>query len=255
MSARTAGRWLYVSLLALSIATPAYAATPAARADPPWPGGAGWNGVWIERNSILYKYGAELTPGGPVPPLPEWPLRGVYAARLAALQKKQAAGIPQGVPTATCLPSGMPYTMRMPYVMEVLATPGQLTLINEFQAEIRRIYSDGRPHPRDLEPSYEGHSIGRWEGDVLVVDTTGVRDDTALDVVGAPHSDALTITERWRLIDGKVLEDVITLTDSKAFTRPVVFHKVFDRAPPRMELQEFVCENNRDTSQGVSPGH
>ena len=84
----------------------------------------------------------------------------------------------------------------------------------------RRIYLDGRKMPADFDPSYNGYSTGRWEGDTLVVETVNLRGETELDRYGSPHSDQLRIVERIRLVEPNILEDVLTMTDTVAFTKP-----------------------------------
>ncbi|MEP7313987.1 MAG: hypothetical protein ABI859_15505, partial [Pseudomonadota bacterium] len=128
-------------------------------------------------------------------------------------------------------------------------TKGQVTIIAEWSSQVRRIFTDGRPHPPEdeVEITFNGHSIGRWEGQTLVVDTIGIRGDTSFDASPLQHSDAMRVSERIRLTDPKLLEAVITVTDPKAFTKPWVVTRHYKRGGPELQIMEYVCEeNNRD---------
>jgi hypothetical protein len=150
-------------------------------------------------------------------------------------------------PTAGCLPPGMPRMMGAVYPMEVLMTPGQVTIITEWMGQIRRVYTDGRAHPEDPDITYVGHSTGRWENDVLVIDTVAMKGDTMLDQTGMKHSDQIHVIERMRLVDANTLQNRLTLEDPVAFTKPWTVTRTFKRSKPGDEMREFVCmENNRN---------
>ena len=179
------------------------------------------------------------------------PYNAEYKARYKAVREREAQGLPVYDPASQCIPTGMPRTMNAAYGMEILQTPGQVTLIAEYFGETRRIYTDGRPHPEpeDLEPTYVGHSIGHWEGQTLVVDTIGLKTTTQLDSSLAPRSDRedQRITERWRMTGPDALEVEITFIDPGALTRPWTVVKKYRRAPADDYVREYVCtENNRD---------
>ena len=143
----------------------------------------------------------------------------------------------------------MPRIMTMTYPMEVLMNELQVNIFAEWNGQTRRIYTDGRPLPPDdeVDITYNGYSVGRWEGDVLVADTNGMRGDTNLESSGLPHSDAIRARERIWLADDNTLKDEITLTDPKAFTKPWTVTKAYHRAKPGAELIEYVClENQRN---------
>jgi hypothetical protein len=143
----------------------------------------------------------------------------------------------------------MPRFMVASYPLEILQGPGQVTVIAEWSSQVRRIFTDGRPHPPadELDPTFNGHSIGRWEGDTLVVDTVGIRGDTSFDATPLQHSDQIHVAERFRLRDPKTLEVVMTITDAVAFARPWVVTRVYARGGPELQIMEYVCEeNNRD---------
>ncbi len=143
----------------------------------------------------------------------------------------------------------MPRIMTMTYPMEIIQNERQVNIFAEWGEQTRRVFIDGRPHPApdDLDPSYYGHTIGHWEGDVLVADTVGLRGDTNLEASGLPHSDQLTVKERLWLADDNTLKDEVTLIDPKAYTHPWTVTKTYKRAAPTFTLMPYVClENNRN---------
>lgn len=223
---------LVLALLTLAAPLPALAA-PA-----PTPN---WNGIWEREGGILFDPAA--SPRNPQKP----PLTPAYQKAYDEILAKAAAGTPVADPGALCLPAGMPRVMVMTYPMEILQTPGQVTIIAEWSSQTRRIFTDGRPHPADPDPTYQGHSIGHWEGDTLVVDTIAVRGDTVFDSTGLGHSEKMRISERIRESAPGVLEDQITVTDPEAFTRPWVVTRKYRRGGPDLQIMEYVCqENNRN---------
>jgi hypothetical protein len=152
----------------------------------------------------------------------------------------------QGVdPAERCIPPGVPRTMLQPFPWEIIQAPGRIVIVYEYQAIPRQIFMDGRGHPGDLEPTYMGHSIGKYEGDALVIDTVGFNDKTWLDPMGLPHSDAMHVTERLRRTDHDTLEDDITIDDPKTYTKPWTAQVTF-KLHSDWQIQEYVCaENNR----------
>ena len=130
-----------------------------------------------------------------------------------------------------------------PYPFEILQARDRVVIIFEYQSLVRHIFLDGRKHPKDLDPTYMGHSIGHYEGDTLVVDTLGFNDKTWLDSRGLPHTDALHVVERIRRVDHDTLQDEITIEDSKAYTRAWTAQK-FYILKPDWEIQEYVCAEN-----------
>ena len=172
------------------------------------------------------------------------PYDAIYAKRMKAFN----AGAPIDDVTADCLPPGMPHIQVVPYPFEIMQTPGRVTMLYEYAGQVRRIYLDGG-QPKDPDPTYYGTSVGRWEGDTLVVRTTNIREDTQLDFSGVPHSDALTITERFRRTAPDTLEDRITLDDPKAYAQPFTAVRAY-KLHPDWTIGEYVCEeNNRNKTQ------
>lgn len=231
--ARISGAASAVALALACVGGAAHAAAP----SPP-----DLNGVWKATTGLAYT--PNIRPSDKQTP----PLKGDYAKTYARRVAAADMGMPEGDPTAACIPQGMPRMMTMPFPMEITQTPNRMVVYAEWNMSVRRIYLDGRPFPSAevLDPSYYGYSIGRWEGAELVVETRGLRDDTVLDASGIPHSDALVIKERIRLVDRDTLHDEITLEDEKALSRPWTVTKVYKRAPD-LTIMEYVCnENNRN---------
>jgi hypothetical protein len=142
-----------------------------------------------------------------------------------------------------CLPNSLNPNSGF-FSSEVIQTPRQVTILAERQElGVRRIYLDGRPHPKDFDPSYVGHSIGHWEGDTLVVDTVGFKHQAILLQEGVPHGEDARVEERYRMVAGKYLEHKLTVIDPKALTEPVTRLDYGERIPG-MEIQEYICNEN-----------
>jgi hypothetical protein len=204
-------------------------------------------GIWITTGYKTSRVSARsrvavTADGKPAPLLPA----------AAALLEKRLADADRGYPfpntLASCLPGGMPLMViaGAPYPIQILETLGQVTLLFEEQNHFRVIYLGGK-HPEDPDPGFMGHSIGRWEGDTLVVDTVGLSDRTTIDQVGMPHSDDLHLLERYRRADRDTLEVLVTLTDPKTFSSPWQTRSVYKSVPPGTGVAEYICENNRNT--------
>jgi hypothetical protein len=123
-------------------------------------------------------------------------------------------------PHARCLPDTFVRLYGLPHMQKFVQVPGLLMMIYELNASYRQVFTDGRPLPADPQPSWNGYSSGKWEGDTLVVDSIGFRDGLWLDIVGSPMTDAAKVRERIRRPDYGHLEIEVTVDDSKAYTRP-----------------------------------
>jgi hypothetical protein len=190
-------------------------------------------------------------PGGPGEPPA---LTAPYAARLAEYQQATARGDIEDGPAANCVPNGMPSIMTQPYPLEILFTPGKVTILIEAYSQWRQIFTDGREHPSDPDLTFNGHSIGYWEGDMLVVDTVGFTTDTSLGLQGMRHSDKMRIVERFRLASPDRFEIVTTITDPEALAKPWTSTRGYGRHRD-WTLAEYVCQqNNRNftTEDGKS---
>jgi hypothetical protein len=171
-------------------------------------------------------------------------LTPAYAAMLADYRAAQQRGEIEDSPQANCVPNGMPGIMTQPYPIEILFTPGKVTILIEAYAQWRQIFTDGRLHPDDPDLTYNGHSIGRWDGDTLVVDTIGFTADTALgQSFGMRHSDQMRIVERLRLNDDDQLEIETTIHDPLALVRPATSTRVYGRHRD-WTLAEYICQQN-----------
>jgi hypothetical protein len=170
------------------------------------------------------------------------PFNAEYQAKYEKIQASRESGSEETESVARCLPPGMPWFTLAQYGLEIVQARDKIAFFSEWMDAYRRVYLDGRKMPKDLDPSYNGYSTGHWEGDTLVVETVNLRDDTNLDRYGSPHSDAMTITERFRLTAPDVLEDKLTVRDPKAFTKPWEVSHSYRRAKPdNDELHENTC--------------
>jgi hypothetical protein len=163
------------------------------------------------------------------------------AAATAATQR----GEPLPTNGALCVPYGVPTMMSVAvYPVEFIQTPKQITIVSEAFSEVRRVYL-GKPQlPIDeVPPGYYGRSVGRWEGDTLVVDTVGIRESVQYQRV--PHSDQMRITERIRLVAPNILHDQITIEDPVFLEKPIVYTLAYSRLQ-NYEMVEFICDNNRE---------
>jgi hypothetical protein len=147
-------------------------------------------------------------------------------------------------PNLACLPHGIPRLMFVPLPMEIFQVPGKVLMYQEGGNQLRQIHLD-RQHPKDFDTlTYNGDSIGKWEGDTLVVDTTGFNDITWLDHAGLPHSEALHVTERIHRVDHDTLQDDFTIEDPKTFTKPWTAQQIY-KLKPGWEIAEYTCDNNK----------
>jgi hypothetical protein len=167
-----------------------------------------------------------------------------FTPKYEAMLKEFQSSARQESPMANCVPAGMPGTMSQPYPIEILFTPGMVTVIAEAFMQVRHIYTDGRPHPDDPDLTFNGHSIGHWEGDTLVVDSVGFTPDTSLGMnMGTRHSDKMHIVERFHLKDPKTLEIATTIDDPEALTKPWSRTITYAKHPD-WTLAEYICQQN-----------
>ena len=168
----------------------------------------------------------------------------------AAIYDYNSANVSKYDPEGYCLPPGGPRMMATPYPMEILQLPDQKRIFMVFEGAThiwREIYMDGRAHPQGdaLNPTYLGHSVGRWEGDTLVVDVVGFNEGTWIDYYGHPHTDLLHVVERFSRPDKRTLRYEATIDDPGAYSRPWTVTWTIPWTP-NGELAEYICqENNR----------
>ncbi|HWK41102.1 MAG TPA: hypothetical protein VNR60_04145 [Croceibacterium sp.] len=200
-----------------------------------------WSGVWNPDWSLLFGTG-----GGRQAPV-EPKLTPDSQARLDAFRKEQAEhGVAQEA-QIRCMPPGMPGILRQPYPIEFLFSPGRVTMLTETYSQARRIYTDGRALPDDPDFLFNGTSVGRWDGDTLVVDSVGFSPLISY-IAGVPHGEQMRIQERIWLEKPDVMRIELTITDPGVLTEPYV-QQVAYKKEPTWEIREYVCEeNNRLTS-------
>jgi len=174
-----------------------------------------------------------------------------YRPGMAELAKARQRPPKIDEPLTNCLPIGIVERYTHVTFRKIVQTPGLLLMLNEHNKSYRQIFTDGRPLPTDPQPSWDGYSIGKWDGDALVVQTTGFRDGIWLDAFGDPMTDAAKITERFRRLNYGHLEVDLTVDDPKAYTRPwtVTLHQIL---APDTDLIDYIClENEKDRKHMV----
>ena len=229
-------------------ATPA-AAPPAAKVAA-WSTLPDWSGVWqmvggtvFDRSTVNDVPGGAGTSGVRERP----PYNDAWEERY----RKNIQGVTDGTfpdPLTYCgIPAGMPRMINQPDAYDWIVTPGQVWQTTENAGGVRRIFTDGRKHPANMIHTFNGHSIGHWEGDTLVVDTVGMLEDTIIDRTGIQLSDQRHVVERIRRIDADTLEDRMTIEDPVALTRPWQIVKTFRKQPAGTYIFDYACaENNRN---------
>ena len=262
-----------VSIVAAALAVALTAGlSPAALAAKPYvskpPTAADWaalaklpdfNGVWEVRMGPPPR-AANAPPPPPPPPPPSPTAAGAAAGTPNAQPAFLRAAAPKLTPAyearrkalaasgaedslmANCVPPGMPGIMGQPYPLEFLLTPGKVTIVTEAFMQVRHIYTDGRPLPADPDPTFNGTSIGHWEGDTLIVETVGLSEEIHLasDIEHGPNT---RIVERFRLTDPNTMVIERTVTDPDALAEPwkntltVMRHREYTTA-------EYICQQN-----------
>jgi len=194
------------------------------------------SGIWLAASpKYLINIAADFKPGElPIQPWAET-LTNERKTGVHASEESQA----------NCLPPGLPRINATPNPFKIIQEPGVVTILYEAFDLYRQIFLDGRELRNDPNPAWLGYSVGKWEGDALVVDTTGFNGKTWLDQTGHPTTDALHVTERFRRRDFGHLEIQTTIDDSKAYTKPWTANEEMVLLPGT-ELIEYVCENEKD---------
>ena len=174
-----------------------------------------------------------------------------WAAQLKGARKEQNS---KENPDAHCLPMGLMQFHMHPQPRKVLQTRDVIAILYEGNSGVRQIFIDGRPLPGpDAQPWWYGYSTGHWEGDTLVIETAGFRDEGWLDIYGSPLTDQAKMTERWRRSNYGSMQVDITIDDPKAYTKPFsvrVHHRIAVDGPLiDSELIEFVCNENNKAPQ------
>lgn len=165
------------------------------------------------------------------------------------VQRQRFATALRDHPDALCLP-GDP-TPTIPLFYKFVQTRGLIVMLFEHEPHYRQVFLDGRAHPKDADPTWMGHSVGKWEGDMLVVETTGFNDKSWLIFATAlPHTEMLRMIERYRRPDLGHLQVDLTLEDPGAFIKPVERHMTWELAPDE-EILESICNENNKFSENA----
>jgi hypothetical protein len=169
------------------------------------------------------------------------------------LRDQRVADNQKDNPDAHCLPIGYMQLHGHPQPRKIIQTPDLIVMIYESNGGLRQIFLDGRTLPdNDPQPWWYGYSVGHWDGDTLVVESTGFRDDGWLDVFGSPLTDQGKITERFTRVDYGHMQIDVTIDDPKAYTKPFTV-RVKHRIMLDTNLIEFVCNENEKSSHLYDP--
>jgi hypothetical protein len=168
-----------------------------------------------------------------------------YQPWAATLAQQRRADDSRDDPHVRCLPDNPPRAWTLPHLTKAVHSPKLLILLYEVNAMYRQIFTDGRPLPEDPTPGWNGYSVGRWEGDTLVVQTIGFRDNLWIDTGGSPMSDAAKMTERIRRPNYGTLELEITIDDPKVYTRPFTVNLTQTIELDTELVDEFCLENEK----------
>jgi hypothetical protein len=241
----SAGKILFGLVAALLTFGPPAGAQKAPR---PAPAAADWaalsklpdfNGVWEVAPPAAAGRGGQprargVTGGAAAPALTP-----AYAAKAQAMASQPKAEDNQ---SANCLPPGMPGIMSQPYPIELLLTPGQVTIVIEAYTQVRHIYTDGRPLPEDPDPTFFGTSAGHWEDNTLVVETVGFAQVPR--GISFPYSDKMRIQERFRLADADTLTIETSIADPEALKTPYSMGTRTFKRHRNWTIAEYICEEN-----------
>ena len=180
-------------------------------------------------------------------PVPNPPLKPEWLAQWQVNEEKLAARIAEGQPPGDnyvkCLPDGMPAMMQGMFPMEIFQRPEQINVTQEAFNQTRRIYmNETLPRWDEVDPTFYGSSVAHWEGDTLVIETTGIKQNVQFR--WTPHSEGMKITERLRLLAPDILRNDIVIED-EYLAQPWTYSYTYRRMPG-YKLLEYVCEDNRD---------
>jgi hypothetical protein len=198
-----------------------------------------FRGFWMPNDNVQHLLNLATGMKPEDVPLTAWG-KSVYAERIETNGKDH--------PGVRCLPSGIPEKLNIPDGLKVVDTPDLLVFLYESRTIYRQVFKDGRPLPKDAQPTWMGYSVGRWEGDTLVVESTGFDERTYIMPNGWFHSDQLRVIERYSRPSMNYLIVEVTVDDPKVLTKP------WKSAPRRWtlgngEIYEFYCTNNRELEE------
>jgi hypothetical protein len=166
--------------------------------------------------------------------------------KASAVFQQRAVKMGLDFPLTRCMPATPPISDLLPEPFKIIQTPGVLVMLHETDTNFRQIFTDGRELPADPQPSWMGYSVGRWDGDTLVVETTGFNGRGWLDALGHEASESLRLTERFTRRDFGHMDVQLTLDDPNTFTKPVTIKVTQLLVPDTDLLESFCAENERD---------
>jgi len=193
------------------------------------------SGIWAGRNSG--RYFQDLSASGVEIPMLPW-AKALYEERKANLQK--------GHPSERCLGHGVIDFDSHQTPRRIIQSPGVIAILFESYHQYRQILMDGRPLPESGQPAFFGYSVGRWDGDTLVVETTGLNDQHWLDMNGHPQTESAHFTERFRRPNFGHIDVEVTIDDPKAYSKPWTVKLPGLELLPDVDLIEAICENEKD---------
>jgi hypothetical protein len=195
------------------------------------------SGVW----QFQGRGGAEgLTPEKDMPPMTAWAQERFATEKPGYGSRATTEG---NDPILKCEPMGFPRVIFLPTPFEFVAAPGRMLQFFEREHEWRPIWTDGRPLPKDPDPTWYGNAIGRWEGDdTFVVESSGFNDRSWLGATGYPHSEEMRTTERYHRVDHDTILYNLTVDDPKAYSKPIVApQRTMKLLAPEDQIEELVC--------------
>ena len=175
-------------------------------------------------------------PGGSLP----------YQPWAAKLFEERHAALSIDDPHVRCLPDNPPRHWTLPHLTKIVHTPKLVVLLYEVNAMYRQLFIDGRPFPEDPNPAWNGYSVGHWEGDALVVETRGFRDNLWIDTWGSPMSDVAKMTEKFRRLNVGTMEIEVTIDDPKVYTKPFTVTLSESLEADTELIDEFCLEGEKD---------
>ena len=220
--------------LAQTIHPSATLQTPVATPTPPPALSHDLSGVWMPYSVHMDGIDEKLRP-----PLTPWGQTRFDAS--APLVGPRAVAGQENDPSLNCQPEAIPKSLVLPNPFEIIQIPGRMFMLFEQYHLWRTVWADGRPLPKDPDPSYLGYSVGKWEGDTFVVETIGMNDKPWVDSYGNPRSEQMHLTERYRRLDHDTLEMQIIMDDPKAYTKPWVNPPQRFKLESGWEIAEFFC--------------
>jgi len=216
------------------------------------------SGIWQGEGAPISEL-LKILPGGAnglgedIPPLSFFNVLAAYTPEDSPLRpefraeyEKRAAVALTAPPPALCPPPPVPFANSFPSPFKIVQTPKLTMMLYEDGTFFRQIFTDGRKHPDDPQPSWLGYSVGKWQGDSLVVETVGLIPFAPLDILGHPHSEALRVTEQFQRRDFGHMDVMVTIDDPKMYTKPFTYKIGMGLRPDTDLLENFCTENEKD---------